>query len=201
MEENNTVKNKDKKEEILKEIGNNYNEYLNVIKNITKLQRKEQQEDILHQIIDYILTDFYPINLLFESHQNNKLKYYLIYLIKQEYYSKTSKLFRDTKRYGQNHSTIQFSPTIEDQNVKNFENNDYNIKLHREIESILNENLMNKKLHWYEVELFKTYYDDPDMTYSDLCLQTKIVRSQCYLSVTKVKNIVSKELFNKIDTI
>jgi len=147
------------------------------------IANENDYEDLLHFVIEELYKcDEEKVN---EIINHKDMRWYIIRIMVNQYHSKTSRYFKKYKRY--------YDYQVSDINDAITKSRPDNIKDKEVIEDRLNwiEDKL-KNLHWFDVEIFKLYYNNSH-SLNSLSKATKINRNTIYHSINKVKKFLINE--------
>ena len=158
----------------------NYNKLKDVAYNITN----GDGDDLLSFVIEELYKcDQKRIKEIIET---NKMTFYVIRIMLNQYHSKTSRYYYKYNKYYEYHTTTTIESITAD-------NTTYTIKDKKEVEERLEwieEKL--KDLYLFDAELFRIYYRDSH-SLNSLAKATRISRATIYKAIKNVKNYLKNE--------
>ena len=164
-----------------KYLTDNYHKLKDVSYNITN----GKGEDLL----SFLKEELYKCDKerLEEIILENKMTFYVIRIMLNQYNSKTSRYYYKYKKYYEHHTTTTIESITAD-------NTEYSIKEKKEVEQKLEwiENKLND-LYWFDAEIFRIYYRE-GFSLNQMAKETKISRATLYKAINNVKNYLINEI-------
>jgi DNA-directed RNA polymerase specialized sigma24 family protein len=163
-----------------KYLTDNYQKLKDVSHNITN----GKGEDLL----SFVIEELYKCDQqrLQEIILENKMTFYVIRIMLNQYNSKTSRYYYKYKKYYEYHTTTTIESITAD-------NTEYSIKDKKEVEQKLEwiEHKL-KDLYWFDAEIFRIYYRE-GFSLNQMAKETKISRATLYKAIKNVKNYLINE--------
>lgn len=154
-----------------------YNEYLEIVKKITK--HDEKSEDLLHDVLIQLSE-----NKKYQELNQFEKKWFFIRTIQNQYNSKTSSFYRQYKKHV--FEQIQNIEIIDEEYIEPISIEDVNNFL----DSELNKN-PNK---WYEIGLFKMYMKEKKIDLINK--KTRIPKYSIRLTINDMKKWIQQKIKN-----
>mgnify|MGYP003129335342 CR=1 FL=1 len=134
-------------------------------------------------LFSFIIEELYNCdqNKINEIIKKNQFTFYIARIMVNQYYSKTSRYYYKYKKY------YELAVTeINDNITRDKTNKDEKEKVKEILEDIEKK---LKKCHWFDVQIFKLYYQH-DHSLNSLSRATKINRNTIYHTINKIKKIL-----------
>lgn len=170
-------------------IEKNYDLFLQCAINICKGNTNNALE-LLQECIIYV-NDIYSNNTIDKSITNDTFKYLFIFILNNEYKSKTSYYYRRIRKWGKDRIEPDYEGFHSDNSeVEEYYDKQYDIyyyEVKEKINNIIKELEEKKEIKWWEGEVWKLYYLSGD----------KIT----YREIKKMKGISIRSIYNAIHNV
>jgi len=182
---------------VIKYVADNYQEFLSISAKIC--HGKEKGEELLQSLIIYI-HDNYSINPFLKAMADNSIKYFIVFLLKQEHNSKTSYFWRQENRFSNKRNCFferdkdddyYNDNAEEDEKIEEFNQKDFAKKTVDAVNNILCKGEENI-LPW-EIGIYKMYYFE-NKTYRQIRKEVLIPLSSLHRAVHRVNDLVIKKI-------
>ena len=167
------------------------NEYLeenyNKLKDIAYNIAGTNSDDLLSFVIEELYKcDIEKIN---DTIQQKKMTFYIVRVMLNQYYSKTSRYYYKYNKYYELHTTTIIECITKDDTIDNRKEKE---KIEKQLEWVEDK---LKDIYWFDAEVFKIYFRE-GFSLNQMQKETKINRNTLFKSINAVKKYLINEKEN-----